>query len=137
VAVVVQTALPVVASHLPALDSGFVRLFRVTVTGVLATVVWTALYRLLPTRAPRRGIPSAGSIVGVVAWMLASWGFSFYLNHATDFGAVYGAFGGILVLLLWLWISCFALLGGALVDRLRAEADHQTLPKPGSETRGT
>jgi membrane protein len=122
VAVVVQTALPVVASHLPALDLGFVRLLRVTVTGVLATLVWTALYRLLPTRPPRRGIPSAGSVVGVVAWMFASWGFSLYLNHATDFGAVYGAFGGILVLLLWLWISCFALLGGAVIDRLRAEA---------------
>jgi membrane protein len=130
VVVVVQTALPVVASHLPALDLGVVRLLRVLVTGVLATVVWTALYRLLPTRPPRRGIPSAGSIVGVVAWMVASWGFSLYLNHVGDFGAVYGAFGGILVLLLWLWISCFALLGGALVDRLRAEASHGEAPTP-------
>lgn len=130
VAVVVQTALPVVAAHLPALDLGFVRFLRVTVTGVLATLVWTALYRLLPTRPPRRGIPSAGSIVGVVAWMLASTGFSLYLNHVGDFGAVYGAFGGILILLLWLWISCFALLGGALVDRLRAEAAHGEAPTP-------
>ena len=130
VAVVVQTALPVVASHLPALDLGFVRLLRVTVTGVLATIIWTALYRFLPTRPPRRGIPSAGSIVGVVAWMLASSGFSLYLNHVGDFGAVYGAFGGILVLLLWLWISCFALLGGAVVDRLRAEAGHGEAPTP-------
>jgi membrane protein len=60
--------------------------------------------------------------------MLASTGFSLYLNHVGDFGAVYGAFGGILILLLWLWISCFALLGGALVDRLRAEADHGEAP---------
>ena len=130
VAVVVQTAVPVVAAHLPALDLGFARLLRATVTAVLATLVWTALYRLLPTRAPRRGIPSAGAVVGVVAWMLASWGFSLYLNHAGDFGAVYGAFGGILILLLWLWISCFALLGGALVDRLRAEAGHGEAPAP-------
>jgi membrane protein len=61
-------------------------------------------------------------MLGVVVWILASWGFSAYLKHVHDLGAVYGAFGGILVLLLWLWISCFALLGGALVDRLRAEA---------------
>jgi membrane protein len=122
VAVVVQAALPVVASHLPALDLGIFRLLRVPVTGVLATLVWTALYRLLPANPPRRGIPSAGSIVGVVAWTLANWGFSIYLDHVQEFGAVYGAFGGILVLLLWLWISCFALLGGALIDRLRAEA---------------
>jgi len=130
VAVVVQTALPVVVTHLHALDLGVVRLLRVTVTGVLATLVWTALYRLLPARPPRLGIPSAGSMFGVVAWMLASWGFSVYLDHVRDFGAVYGAFGGILVLLLWLWISCFALLGGAVVDRLRAEAGHGEAPTP-------
>ena len=128
VAVVVQTAVPVVASHLPVLDLGIFRVFRVAVTSVLAMLVWTALYRLLPANPPRRGIPSAGSIVGVVAWTVANWGFSFYLDHAGDLGAVYGAFGGILVLLLWLWISCFALLGGALVDRLRAEAAHGEAP---------
>jgi membrane protein len=127
VAVVMQTVLPVVESHLPALDLGIFRLLRVTVTGVLATLVWTALYRLLPANPPRRGIPSAGAVVGVIAWMLANWGFSLYLDHVQDFGAVYGAFGGILVLLLWLWISCFALLGGALVDRLRAEAHGEPL----------
>jgi len=128
VAVVVQTALPVVASHLPALDLGVFRLLRFAVTGVLATLLWTALYRLLPANPPRRGIPSAGSMVGVIAWTLANWGFSVYLDHAGDFGAVYGAFGGILILLLWLWISCFALLGGALVDRLRAEAGQREAP---------
>jgi membrane protein len=130
VAVMVQTALPAVASHLPVLDLGIFRLARVAVTVVLAMLLWTALYRLLPSNPPRRGIPSAGAIVGVVAWTVANWGFSLYLEHAGEFGAVYGAFGGILVLLLWLWISCFALLGGALVDRLRAEAGRGEAPTP-------
>jgi membrane protein len=121
-AVLVETALPFVASHFHSLDLSVVRWFRVPVTAGLATLVWTALYRLLPARAPRRGIPSAGAMVGVAVWILASWGFSAYLQHVQDLGAVYGAFGGILVLLLWLWLSCFAVLGGALVDRLRAEA---------------
>lgn len=123
VAVLVETTLPLVASHIHVLDLGIIRWLRAPVTGGLAMFAWTALYRLLPAHPPRRGIPSAGSAIGVVAWILASWGFSAYLQHVQDFGAVYGAFGGILVLLLWLWVSCFALLGGALVDRLRAEAD--------------
>jgi membrane protein len=127
VAVLVETTFPLVASHLPALDLGVIRWLRAPVTGGLAMLAWTALYRLLPAHPPRRGIPSAGSMIGVVAWILASWGFSAYLQHVQDLGAVYGAFGGILVLLLWLWISCFALLGGALVDRLRAEADRTRL----------
>jgi membrane protein len=121
VAVLVETALPFVASHLHALDVSVVRWLRVPVTAGLAALAWTALYRLLPANAPRRGIPSAGATVGIAVWFLASWGFSAYLQHVQDLGAVYGAFGGILVLLLWLWLSCFALLGGALVDRLRAE----------------
>jgi membrane protein len=121
-AVLVETALPFVASHFHSVDLSVVRWLRVPVTAGLAALVWTALYRLLPARAPRRGIPSAGAMVGVAVWILASWGFSAYLQHVQDLGAVYGAFGGILVLLLWLWISCLAVLGGALLDRLRAEA---------------
>ena len=121
-AVLVETALPFVASHLHTLDLSVARWLRVPVTAALAALAWTALYRLLPAHAPRRGIPSAGAMVGVALWILASWGFSAYLQHVQDLGAVYGTFGGILVLLLWLWISCFALLGGALIDRLRAGA---------------
>ncbi len=121
-AVVVQAALPIVASRLPALDLGVVRWLRIPITAALSTLVWTALYRLLPAHPPSRGIPSAGSMVGVAAWMVASWGFAGYLDHVKDLGAVYGSFGGILGLLLWLWISCFALLAGAVVDRLRAES---------------
>src|SRR5689334_17671860 len=96
VAVVAQTALPVLASYLPVLDLGVFRVLRAAVTAVVATLVWTALYRLLPANPPRRGIPSAGSIVGVVAWMIANWSFSVYLEHVQEFGAVYGTFGGIL-----------------------------------------
>jgi membrane protein len=118
IAVLVEAALPLAASHLPALDLRIVRWLRVPITAGLATLAWTALYRLLPARPPRRGIPSLGSAVGVAGWMLASWGFSFYVEHVQDLGALYGAFGALLVLLLWLWISCFALLVGAVVDRL-------------------
>jgi membrane protein len=127
VAVLVETALPFVVSHLT-LDLSVWRWLRLPVTAGLAALAWTALYRLLPAHAPRRGIPSAGAMVGVALWILASWGFSAYLQHVQDLGAVYGTFGGILVLLLWLWLSCFALLGGALVDRLRAEADPWRTP---------
>jgi uncharacterized BrkB/YihY/UPF0761 family membrane protein len=43
------------------------------------------------------------------------------VDHGKDFGALYGAFAGILVLLLWLWTSACALLVGAVIDRLLAE----------------
>jgi membrane protein len=121
VVVLVEATLPIVTAYLPALDLGIVRLLRVLVMAGLATVVWTALYRVLPAHPPRLGIPSAGSAVGVAGWMLATWGFSAYLDHVKDLGAVYGTLGGLLVFLLWLWLSCFAMLGGALVDRLRAD----------------
>jgi membrane protein len=123
IAVLVETTLPLAASRLPALDLRIVRWLRVPITAGLATLAWTALYRLLPARPPRRGIPSLGSAVGVAGWLLASWGLSFYVDHVQDLGALYGAFGGVVVLLLWLWFSCFALLVGAVVDRVRA-GDH-------------
>lgn len=117
VLVVVDVSLPVVLPHAGAL-LGTVRWLRFPITGGLAMLLWTALYRLLPAHPVRRGIPSLGAAVGVAVWLLASWGFSLYVEHVKDFGVLYGGFAGILVLLFWLWLSAFALLLGASIDRL-------------------
>ena len=61
--------------------------------------------------------------VGVI-FLLASLGFSFYAGHVGRYEVVYGALGGAIVLLLWLWISALVVLLGAeinaVLDRARA-----------------
>jgi len=63
-----------------------------------------------------------GAFVGVLIWLIASVGFSVYLSHVANVGALYGAFAGAIVLLGWLWLTNIALLFGAEFD---AEIERQ------------
>jgi membrane protein len=59
---------------------------------------------------------SVGAFVALIAWGLASLGFAFYASNFASYNATYGAIGGIIVFLLWVWISNLALLFGAELD---------------------
>jgi membrane protein len=62
-----------------------------------------------------------GAVIGTLLWVLASLGFKFYVANVGDYNASYGAVGGVIVLLLWLYISGLAILIGA---ELNAEIEH-------------
>ncbi len=56
-------------------------------------------------------------------WLLASWGFSIYLQNFADYNATYGSLGAVIGFMMWTWISVVILLVGA---ELNAEMEHQT-----------
>lgn len=90
----------------------------------LMMIVWAALFYVLPDvrQTVRSIIP--GSIAGVLVWLAATLGFSFYVSHFGNFGVVYGALGGIVILLIWMWLSSLALLLGAEINAvLRRRTD--------------
>jgi membrane protein len=94
---------------------------------VLALVVLTALavlYRYAPDRAnPRWRWVSWGAVVALVVWLLGSVGFSWYVDNFGKYNQTYGALAAVIVLLLWLFLSSFAVLLGAEFD---AEIERQT-----------
>lgn len=56
-----------------------------------------------------------GAVLGVAAWLFVSWALSEYISNVVDIGALYGAFTGAIVVVLWLWLSsCSMLLGAEL-----------------------
>src|SRR5215216_3404123 len=57
-----------------------------------------------------------GAAVGVLLWLVASFGLSTYVSKVADIGAVYGTFAGAIVLVVWLWLTNVALLLGAEVN---------------------
>jgi membrane protein len=73
-----------------------------------------------------------GALLATVLWLLTSAGFRFYVRNFSDYNAVYGAIGSVIVLLLWLYLSGFALLIGA---ELNAEID-KALPSNDDEPQG-
>jgi len=66
-----------------------------------------------------------GALLATALWLATSIGFRFYVRNFSDYAAVYGAIGGVIVLLLWFYLSGFALLVGA---ELNAEID-RALPE--------
>jgi membrane protein len=94
---------------------------RIPVAIGAATLAYSLIYSYAPDRTPIPPRMTLGTVVGVVVWIVASIGFAFYLRHFATYGAAYGAFGAVIVLLLWTWISCCTLLLGAELDHVRAE----------------
>jgi membrane protein len=82
------------------------------------------LYRVAPDRdAPRLRWVSLGSVVVTVLWALVSLAFTFYVNHFGSYNKTYGAIAGVIVLMLWLYLTCYLVLLGAEIN---SEAEHQT-----------
>jgi membrane protein len=62
-----------------------------------------------------------GSVVATVLWIVISLGFKFYVANFTSYNATYGAIGGVIILLLWFYVSSLAVILGA---ELNAEIEH-------------
>lgn len=59
---------------------------------------------------------SPGGIIGVLLWVVASALFALYVANFANYSKTYGSLGGVIIFLVWLWISNVALLLGAEVN---------------------
>ncbi|MCB1970361.1 MAG: YihY/virulence factor BrkB family protein [Geminicoccaceae bacterium] len=82
------------------------------------------LYRFGPSRsAPKFRWISVGSVVAMVLWLGASILFSYYVGNIVNYNATFGSLGAIIIVLLWLYISAFAIIIGA---KLNSEIELET-----------
>ena len=82
------------------------------------------LYRLAPDRDnPRLSWVSLGAVIVTVIWAAVSVGFAVYVDNFGSYDKTYGAIAGVIVLMLWLYLTCYLVLLGAEIN---AEAEHQT-----------
>jgi len=102
-------------------------LVRITSWAVLlASLLFglAVIYRFGPSRGTARWRwVTPGSLAAAVLWLLASVAFSFYVANFASYNETYGALGGVIILLMWLYISAFVILLGA---ELNAELELQT-----------
>lgn len=71
----------------------------------------------------RSAIP--GAIVSTVCWLVISYVFSIYINNFSNYSATYGSIGGIIILMLWLYITGMVLMIGGLVNAIMQERKEQ------------
>ena len=123
------TLVAVVPPVLDALQLGLVGriIAQVVRWGLLVALVVTALavvYRVAPDRdAPRFRWVSTGALVAAALWILGSVLFSLYVNNFGSYNKTYGALAGVVVLMLWLYLTSYIVLLGAEIN---AESERQT-----------
>jgi membrane protein len=124
--------------------------------GTAFTTLWTAasvpvamllvligialVYYLAPAVEQTWRWVTPGSVVALVLWLAMSYGLRVYVTHFGNYNATYGSIGGVILLMLWLYLTGIALLLGAEVN---AEIEHAaarrgepTAKLPGQEAPG-
>lgn len=89
---------------------------RIPVAIMLMVLAVALIYYFFPNVDQPFRVVSPGSVVAVVAWILATIGFSVYISNFANYNATYGSLGGVIVLLLYFFISSATLLLGAEVN---------------------
>lgn len=84
---------------------------------VLVALIIAILYYATPNvQQPKFRWVSVGSLLAIVVWALGTVGFGFYVSNFGNYDETYGALGGVIVFILWLWLTNNALLLGAELD---------------------
>jgi membrane protein len=91
---------------------------RLPVAGLVMMFLWACLYYALPDVEQEFKFITPGSVAGVLLWVVASWAFGKYVANFGSYDKTYGSIAGVIVLLLWMWISAVVLLVGAEVNAL-------------------
>jgi membrane protein len=115
---------PPVADNLPVVLQWVIGILRFVVLGALLIAGLAALYRYAPDRdEPKWTWVSWGSGIATLLWVLASIGFSIYVNSFGNYNKTYGALAGIIILMFWLYLTAVIVLVGA---ELNTEMELQT-----------
>ena len=101
---------------------------------VVILIVALLYYASPNVKQPRFKWLSVGACVAILIWVLASAGFGFYVANFSSYNKTYGSLAGVVVFLLWLWITNNALLFGAELDAELERARELQAGMPAEET---
>ena len=98
-------------------------------TWVTAFSLGTAGFALIMRYGPDRRLAKwrwvlPGAMLATALWVVITFGFSLYVGYVSDYSATYGSLSAIIVFLMWLFLSAYGVLAGAL---LNAEIERQTI----------
>ena len=93
---------------------------------VVVGAVLSLSYRFGPSKSfARWRWITPGSVAAAIGWLVMSLGFSWYVANFGNFNKTYGALGGVVGFMIWIWLSAMIVLYGA---ELNAEIERQTKP---------
>lgn len=112
-----------------AFDAVALKIVGLVATAAAVTVLFSLFYYIGPKReSPRWVWVTPGGIVGMLLWIAASIAFSVYVDTFSSYGKTYGTLAGVIVLILWLYLSSLAIMiGGELNSVLERQKEMRGL----------
>ncbi|MEC8226598.1 MAG: YihY/virulence factor BrkB family protein [Pseudomonadota bacterium] len=127
VALLIIGVLPIVLNlvGLTELIDLMIQLITWPLLAIIFNLALAFLYRYAPHRTPAkwRWI-TPGSMLATLMWIIASIGFSYYVSQFASYNETYGSLGGVVIMLMWLYISAYIIIFGAAIN---ASTEQQTL----------
>ncbi|WP_346889989.1 YihY/virulence factor BrkB family protein [Clostridium sp. UBA1056] len=103
----------------------FIRYLRYPIGLAGMIVVFSAVYKLIPSRRIKWREAFPGAVFTSIVWIILSMGFAFYVNNFGKYTDIYGSIGVVIVMMIWLQItSNTILLGGELNALLMYDREH-------------
>lgn len=120
VAIVLSGPVATSVAQVAGIGQGAVTVFDIlkwpVILAVVVVIVAVLYYATPNVQQPKFRWLSVGALTAIAIWVLASAGFGFYVANFGNYNRTYGALAGVIVALLWLWITNLALLFGAELD---------------------
>jgi len=92
---------------------------------LIASFMFAVLYYSAPNvKQPGLRSVMPGGVLAVILWIIASLAFAFYVANFGSYNKTYGTLGGVIVFLVWLWLTNLAILLGAEFNAERARTRH-------------
>jgi len=112
------------APYIGASSLMLIQMLTWVVAAMLVSVTFAIFFRYAPDRrAAKWRWLSLGSMASTVLWLCITLGFGFYAANVSDYNATYGSLAAIVIFLMWLFLSAYAVLIGAEIN---AETERQT-----------
>lgn len=100
-------------------EEGFLELWaaiRFIIPSLIIFIVCSVIYWVAPNIRLDLKSVLTGAVFTTIGWLILSYAFSIYINNFGNFSATYGSIGGIIILMLWLYLSAMLLLIGGQVN---------------------
>ncbi|MBD0384024.1 YihY/virulence factor BrkB family protein [Paenibacillus sp. WST5] len=104
--------------QLPAAQIDIWNNFRWIINFVIVFIVFIGIYYIAPNTCLTCKSVLPGALFACIGWQGTSLGFSYYVNHFTNYSATYGSLGGVIVLMTWFYISALIIIVGGEINAI-------------------
>ncbi|UOQ43845.1 YihY/virulence factor BrkB family protein [Halobacillus salinarum] len=103
------------------MSAGFLAIWnalRWVISSVIFFIVLSFLYVMAPNKPVKYRDTVVGAVFATIGWQLVSLLFSFYVSNMGNFSATYGSLGGVIVLMIWFYLSGIVIITGGEINAL-------------------